>query len=184
MSKQSWRETLVTAQIDGTALGNTVTPTSIIPPAAVFTIPANFFEIGKKLNIRIGGRISNINPTPGTFTLDVRFGAIIAATSPALALNTAAAKTNVSFLAELELTCRAIGNSTTANVMMMGKIISESFALGATGVGLLTLPASAPAVGTGFDSTVAIAINVFGTWSVNNAGNTIQVHTYELESAN
>lgn len=187
MAKREWQETLIVGQADGAAYGTSVTPTSIIPAAAVLTLPANFFEIGKKLRIRIGGRISNIITTPGTLTLDVRLGAVVAFNGGAMQLN-AVAKTNVSWLAEFELTCRAIGSGTNANLMGMGKFTSESVvgsALPAAGGnGTFVLPASAPAVGTGFDSTAAQAVNVFGTWSVNDAGNTLTVHTYEVVALN
>lgn len=187
MAKREWMETLIVGQADGVAYGASVTPTSIIPAAAVLTLPANFHEIGKKLWIRIGGRISNIVTTPGTLTLDVRFGAVVVANGGAMQLN-AVAKTNVSFFAEFELTCRAIGSGTDANMMWMGKFISESVVgsplPAAGGAGQFILPVSAPAVGAGFDSTAAQAVNVFGTWSVNNAGNTLTVHTYEVVALN
>ncbi|RJP48702.1 MAG: hypothetical protein C4586_08255 [Anaerolineaceae bacterium] len=183
MAKREWMETLIVGQADGTAYGASVTPTSIIPAAAVITLPANYFEIGKKLRIKVGGRISNIVTTPGTLTLDVRLGAVIAFTTQAIQLN-ATAKTNVSFLAEFELTCRAIGSGTSANLMGMGCITSESVSAAATGAVTVVAPASAPAVGTGFDSTAAQALNVFGTWSINDAGNTLTVHTYEVVALN
>lgn len=185
--KQTWNETLINATENGTALANSVAATSIIPASAVYTLPANFFQVGEKLRIRIGGRISNIITTPGTLTLDVRFGAVIVANGGAMALNIVA-KTNVTWWAEFDLTCRAIGSGTSANMMWIGKYMSENV-IGsplpaAGGSGLLLLPSSAPAVGTGFDSTAAQAVNVFGTWSVADAGNSIQVHEYELISCN
>lgn len=188
MSKQAWNETLITAQTDGAALASSNTPTSIIPASAVFTLPANFFDvIGKKLRIRIGGRISNIITTPGTLTLDVRLGSVVAFNGGAMGLNIVA-KTNVTWFAEFDLICRSIGASTSATLMGIGRFLSESV-VGAPvpavgGSGILLLPALAPAVGTGFDSTVANAVNVFGTWSVNNSGNSIQVHDYELIAVN
>ena len=43
--------------------------------AARFTLPANYFSIGKKMRVRSSGRISTVVTTPGTLTLDLRFGA-------------------------------------------------------------------------------------------------------------
>jgi hypothetical protein len=52
------------------------------------------------------------------------------------------------------------------------------------GAGAHMLPIStAPAVGTGFDSTASQAVNLFGTWSLNNA-NSILTHQFTLESLN
>lgn len=184
---REYMETLVVSSADGAAYGASVTPTSIIAASDVLTLPASFFVPKKKLRIRIGGRISNIVTTPGTLILDVRLGAVIAFTGPAMGLNIVA-KTNVSWLAEIELTCRAIGSGTSANLMGMGRFTSESVVgsplPAAGGAGTLLLPVSAPAVGTGFDSTAAQALNVFATWSVNDAGNTLQVHTYEVVAMN
>lgn len=183
MSGQTWQETYITAQIDGTALNTSTTRTSLLPAAAKFTLPANYFSIGRSLRISVRGRLSNINPTPGNLTLDVAFGSINVQTNT-LALNTTAAKTNVTFEYETILTCRAIGAGTSANLMGIGSITSEAVALATTGVGVLMLPASAPAVGNGFDSTVAQTIDFLGTFSVSNAANSIQVHEYILESLN
>jgi hypothetical protein len=52
------------------------------------------------------------------------------------------------------------------------------------GIGELLIPVGAPTVGTGFDSTAAQTVDLFGTWSVANAANSIQVHQYMLESVN
>jgi hypothetical protein len=43
MSVQTWRETLVTAQVAGSALASSATATSILPNQAVYTLPANYF---------------------------------------------------------------------------------------------------------------------------------------------
>lgn len=191
MSGQGWQETLVCLQVDGTALNTSTTPTSLIgtgtiaASAAKYTLPAGFFSyIGKALRVRAYGRMSNINPTPGNFTFDVRFGSTVVFNGGAQALNAAAAKTNVSWAVEILLTCRAIGGGTTANLMGTGTFTSESASVSATGVGGWLLPATAPAVGTGFDSTASQQVDIFGTFSVSNASNSIQLHQYILEAIN
>jgi hypothetical protein len=177
-----WQETLAWAYADGPALNTSTTATSIIPTGAKFTLPANYFNfVGKGLRVVLLGRMSNMNPTPGTFTIDLRLGSVVACNSGALALNTTAAKTNVVFKAVLNATCRAIGNGTNANLMFQWDVSSEAFALAATGVGNVFGPASAPAVGTGFDSTAAQAVDILGTFSVSNAANGITIHQYLLE---
>lgn len=192
MSLNTWVETLITAQIDGTALASSTTATSIIPPAARFTLPSNYFSIGKALRLRAIGRISTVVTTPGNLTLAVNLGSvaspIIAFTSGTMALNVTA-QTNATWWAEILLTCRAIGATTTANLMGTGSFVSRALlnapAVGTTvGVGMELMPDTAPAVGTGFDSTITNVVDFFATFSVSNASNSIQVHQYTLEALN
>lgn len=189
MTLSTWQETLVTSQVDSTALTNTVTATSIIPAAARFTLPSSFFAVGKKLRLTAQGRISTVVTTPGTLTFSVRIGTgpVICATSDALTLNIVA-KTNAAWDLEWILTCRAIGGGTSANLMHNGTWKSEAV-IGSPlvtvgGVGVLPLVAAAPAVGTGFDSTAVQIVDLFGTWSVANAANSILTHQYDLVSLN
>jgi hypothetical protein len=68
--------------------------------------------------------------------------------------------------------------------MGIGRFTSESVVGSAAGTALTTmLPATAPVVGTGFDSTVTNVVDLFGTWSLSNA-NSIQVHKFTLTSLN
>lgn len=184
MSLQVWSETLITAQVDGSALANTTAATSIIPAAAKYTLPTNWFQVGKKLRVTASGRVSNIVTTPGTLTLDVRFGSTVVFNGGAVSLNIVA-KTNVTWNLQMDLTCRAIGASTSANLIGTGYWLTESVVGAAAGTTLAaSLPATAPAVGTGFDSTASQAVDLFGTWSIANSGNTITLHQYSLEALN
>ena len=183
MSRQTWQETLIVAEVDGTALTNSTTPTSIIPAAAKFTLPANYFDVGRVLRFTLKGRASNLVTTPGTLTLEFRLGSVIAFTSGAIQLS-ATAHTNVSFIVDAMLTCRAIGAGTSANLMGTGQLTSEVLGTTANQAPTALLPVSAPAVGTGFDSTAAQVVDVFATFSIANAANSIQVHQYVLESMN
>jgi len=184
MGAQFWTAPLAVAPIDGTALANSTAATSILPAQSVLSLPANYLYVGKALRIRAMGRVSNIVTTPGTLTFNVRFGAVTVATSGALPLNVVA-KTNVTWRLDWLLTCRSIGNGTTATMMHGGGWKSESViaspAAGAGGQSELLFPASAPAVGTGFDSTAAQAVDLQAQWSIANAGNSIQLHQYVLE---
>lgn len=183
MSAQGWQETLVWASGDGTALTNTVTATSIIPAAARFVLPAGFVNhVGKTFRITAKGRISNIVTTPGNLTLDVRMGGTVVFNGGAVALNTTA-KTNVTWWFEAELVCRAIG--ATGNFLGIGQMTSESMVGSAANTAnTASLPLTAPAVGNNVDLTTALAVDLFGTFSIANAGNSITVHTYKLESMN
>lgn len=177
MSLQSWEEVLVTAIIDGNALTGTVTPTSIIPSASKLTLPANFFYTGRQIRLRASGRVSTVVTTPGTLTLDIRFGAVIVANSGAIPL-TITAQTNDTWSLEWLLTCRTVGATTAATLMHTGVWLSSA---GNPIVALL--PATAPAVGTGFDSTAAQSVDLFATWSIANA-NSILLHQFHFEATN
>lgn len=172
---------------DSTAYTTSTTPTSILPPSAVFTLPAGFlYYPGQQLLVKAGGRISNVVTSPGTLTFSVMLGAVVAATSGALALNIVA-KTNVTWELEWKLTLRGVGAGTTGTFMHTGEWSSESV-IGsplpsAGGSGTLLLPASAPAVGTGFNCQAAQAVDLFATWGTNNA-NSILTHWYTLTSIN
>jgi hypothetical protein len=191
MPFQSWQSLLISQQVDGTALNTSTTETTILAPQAKLTLPANFLTYaGQTLRIRAMGRVSNIVTTPGTLTFRVKMGptaTIAVASSGALALNVAA-KTNVTWILDWDLVVRTVGGSTTATVMHSGAWQSESVigspAAGAGGAAAHIFPASAPAVGTGFDSTVTNLIDLTAQWSVSNAANSIQTHSFKLESLN
>lgn len=184
MSRQGWSECLIASEVDSTAVTGTAVG-SLLPPAALFTLPANFFDIGKTLRIRATGRVSNIITTPGTLTLAVKLGAVIAFSGGAMQLN-AVAKTNVTWTLDALLTCRTIGATTVATVLGTGAWLSESVVgsavPGTGGSGTLLMPASVPAVGTGFDSTAALAVDLTAIFSL--TGNSIQSHQYQLFADN
>lgn len=180
MSLQTWSETLISAQIDGTALNTSTTATSILPGAAKFTLPANFYSIGKVLRVTAQGRISTTTGPP-TITLDIRHGATVVWNGAAA--TTVASVTNKSWELMVLLTCRAIGAS--ANLMGIGKCTS-SVVVGSSGGNANTwlLPDSAPAVGNNFDSTAAQVVDLFATWSASSVSNSIQLHSFILEALN
>lgn len=185
MSLQSWQETLINSIVDGPTL-TAAAAASAIPTAAKITLPPGFWVIGRQLRITAHGRISCAVTTPGTARFDVRVGGVIAFDSLALNLNVVA-KTNVGFALDLLLTCRAQGNGTSANLIGQGTFQSEAVigsplpAVG--GSGLVLLPVgSAPAVGTGFDSTAAQTLDLFFTQTV--ATGSLTVHQYKVESLN
>jgi hypothetical protein len=184
--QQSWEQALITAQGDGTALANSTTATSILPAASKLVLPANFLPgPGSALRLRATGRMSTVVTTPGTLTLDLRFGSTVVFNGGAMNLNTTA-QTNASWWLDLILTCRAIG--ATANLHGMGQFTSRGLvgspAVAAGSAGQVLLPDTAPAVGNNFDSTATQAVDLFATWSVANAANSIQLHQFILESLN
>lgn len=185
---QSWRQHLVSMQADSTAVNTSTAETTILHPTGKYTLGGGFlFFVGQTLRVRAMGRVSNIVTTPGTLTLRMKFGSIAVATSPAFQLN-AVAKTNVTWILDWDLTVRSVGATTAATFMHSGVWQSESFvgsaAPSAGGAGAGIIPASAPAVGTGFDSTVDNIVDLTAQFSISNAANSIQTHTYQLESLN
>jgi hypothetical protein len=137
--------------------------------------------------VEASGRISTVVTTPGTLTFTWRLGGNLVASSPAFALNIVA-KTNVTWWLRWAMTVRAVGTGTTANCMHTGFWASEAV-IGSPlptvgGSGVLLIPASAPAVGAGFDSTISNISDLFAAWSVANAANSIQVHQYRVMSPN
>jgi len=183
-----YRSPLVGAQIDGTAVTNTTTETTLLPAVAKVFIPSGYINsTAKVFCVSASGRISNIVTTPGTLTLKFKLGPtanIAVATSQAIQLN-AVAKTNVTWVAELMLYVRSIGSGTAATLFPVGFFKSEavvgSALPSAGGAGDAMFQASAPAVGTGFDSSVSNQIDLTATFSIANAGNSIQLHTFTLE---
>lgn len=180
MSRLSFFETLIAQQVDGTALSNTTTATSILAPAAKFTVPANFFDIGKVLRVKAAGRISTAASTPGTLTLDVRLGSVVVFNGGASG-TLATSASNLTWDLEATLTCRSIGASTSATLLGVGRLVSA--ALSAT-TPIMLLPVSSPAAGTGFDSTAAAVLDLYATWSAASASNSIRCDSFSLESLN
>jgi hypothetical protein len=192
MSLQTWKETLVTQQAAGTLFNTYTTAKSVINPQAQLVLPAGFWYPGRKVEVHVKGGLSNIVTTPGTVTFQVMFGPtanIIVFTSGAIQLN-ATAHTTLPFALDIELVCRAVGSGTNANLMGMGYLNGVMFTLTAGQTdnvntpGQFPVPATAPAVGTGFDSTVAGILDFWTGFSISNAGNGIQVQLYSVESCN
>lgn len=180
MSSNSWNQTLITAQSNGTALTSSTAATSILPASAKFTFPANLLQIGTALRVKASGRVSTAASTPGTLTFDVRFGSVVAFNGGASG-TLATSASNVTWDLEALLTCRSIGDSTSATVLGTGRLITAALS---TTTPIMLLPTSSPAAGTGFDSTSSFVIDLFATWSVSSASNTITLHSYELALLN
>ncbi len=190
MTIVGYSETLITAQADGTARSSFTTAVSILPTSARYTLPPNFFSIGKKLRILAAGRISNVVTAQPTFAFTVLMGPTsnITVFDGGNMTCSTTAHTNVPWKLEIDLTCRAIGGSTSANLMGQGIVWSQAFVSGASADiathGTLLIPNTAPAVGTGFDSTVAMVVDLFAACGTSNASNAITLHQYSLEALN
>lgn len=189
MSLQTWSETLVAQSVAGTLFNTYTTAKTVLPATSLYTFPPNFFQIGRSIRVTAAGGLSNIVTTPGTVTMQVMLGTIVVFTTGAIQLN-ATAHTTLPFWLNVVLTCRAIGVTTSANFMGMGHLQGIMPTLTAAQVdavntgGIFSAPAAAPAVGTGFDSTIANILDFWAGFSISNAGNGVQVQQYFAESLN
>jgi hypothetical protein len=191
MSLNTWTETLLAHRGDGTAL-TAAAAASLLQGAtatrALYTFPANFFEVNKVIKVHASGRVSTLITTPGTFRFDIRLGGVVAWDSLAINPATAAGRTNVHWYLEVELYCQAAGSGTTA-ALFPGKctLTTDDLIAGAIAtagpVGMATLPYNtAPAVGTGFSSVVSQQMDLFFTQTV--ATGSITLHTLRIEALN
>lgn len=189
MSLQTWQETLTSATAAGTLFNTYTTAKTVLPTGCLVTLPANWWYVGRVLRYTVLGAISNIVTTPGTITFQLNMGSVAAVSSGAVQLN-ATAHTTLPFRAECIATCRAVGASTSANLMGQWTLNGVMFTKTAGQVDQVNIgdsilaPATAPAVGTGFDSTAAQTLDFFVGFSISNAGNGIQVHQVIAESLN
>jgi hypothetical protein len=181
---QSYQGILVSTIGDGAAI-TAAARTTLLPAHAIITLPNHFFYVGKAIKITAHGRISCVITTPGTARFDVAVGAIVALDSLALNLNIVA-KTNVPWLVEMILFCRAIGNGVNSSLFGYGTFQSEAVIASPLptvgGNGSLLFPVAAPAVGALFDNSLANTLNLFFTQTV--ATGSITLHNYKVEELN
>jgi hypothetical protein len=189
MSLQSFQETLVSQDVQGTLFNTYTTAKTVIDQAALYQFRPNDLKIGKTLRISVLGGISNIVTTPGTVTLQVMLGSIVVFTTGAIQLN-ATAHTLLPFWLDILMTVRSKGTGTNAKFIGMAQLSGLPFTRTAAQVddantpGMFPAPATAPAVGTGFDSTIANILDFWAGFSISNSGNGIQVEQYVVEALN
>lgn len=112
-SMQAWEEVIYVTLADGA----TLTPAAEGIMVPDFTLPANYLYPGRLLKYTLMGRQSSAITTPGTFTLRERWGGLagtVLAASGAFAPDTVAAATNLTFMVEWWLLCRATGSAGSA----------------------------------------------------------------------
>lgn len=178
------------------AIQNTYTTAkSVIGGQGQLVLPASpFLMIGDMLHIRVAGGISNVVTAQPTFTFQSVIGpanppTIVAHTSQAC-LVTTTAHTLIPFEYDLWMRLDSEGSGTSAKFLSQAFLRGIMFPIsGAVGdptatIGSIACPATAPAVGTGFDNTIANILDFFVGISVNNAGNGIQVYQYTVDLHN
>lgn len=171
------------ASADGPTL-TAAAENSCIPTDANTQIYAGVLNtIGKSLQFSLAGRLSTA-ATPGTGQLRIRFGTTVGITGVILfdtgALTLSTSATNATWEAIVRLTARAKGSGTSGNAMVIGSISNMTGTLG-TGARNM-VPATAPAVTAGYDSTAPPFFNV--TWTPSLATASFTVHQYLVEEMN
>lgn len=161
----------------GTLFNTYTTAKTVLNQTELITVPANFLAVGRKLRVKARGGISNVVTATPTFTFQVMMGSVVAFTTGAITTN-ATANTLLPFTLDIELRTDAVGTGTTGKFLGMGTLLCAAFASGSTAI---NVPVTAPAVGTGFDSTVSNILDFWVGISASNAGNGIQVYDYVVE---
>lgn len=174
----------------GTLLNTYTTAKSVINPQALLIIPAGFLQVGDELRVTVSGAVSNIVTTPGTMNFQVKMGPtanIVAFDTGAIQLN-ATAHTTLPFWLDILLRLNSDGPGATAAQFMGQAILSgRMFTLtagqtdDAQGMQSVLAPATAPALGTAWDSTVANILDLWAGFSISNAGNGVQIQQYMVE---
>lgn len=179
--QNSWNQTLATLKAAGPALSNTTTATSLLGTGASqdarFNLPSNLVNIGSKFRIRAAGIMSTAASSPGTFTFSVFVGSVAVYTGAASG-TLATSASNLPWTLEIDLTVRAVGGGTNSSIEGSGTLFSAALSA-TTPIQLL-----GSSVGAGFDNTASGFVDLFGTWSVANASNSITAQDYELVSCN
>lgn len=165
---------LSAAKGDGNAIAATTTKTSLLTGSAatgIAAVPANWFQDHTALYIRAAGRLSTPAATQGNITFQVAYGGVDVAVTPTFV--NLASLTNITWILDWHLLIRAVGGGTSASIMHTGYLHSAN--VSATNLVNL-IPATAPAVGTGFSTLAASNMDLTCQWSNATAGNTIQLH--------
>jgi hypothetical protein len=183
-------QTLAYQTAAGTLYNTYTTAKTVINQSELVTLPANYLKPHSSFRVRAMGGLSNVVTAQPTFTFQIMMGSIAAWTSGAIATTTTA-HTLIPFDLEVmlrvdSLSTTAGSTATAAKFLGMGKLngIMWTVAAGAdstTVVGTLPVPATAPAVGTGFDSSIANIMDFFVGIQTSNAGNGIQLYHYSVE---
>lgn len=189
MSLQTVPELLVNHVGAGTLFNTYTVAKTVILPTSLIQLPPNYFYISKQMRTTVIGAISNIVTTPGTIVFQIMMGSIVVWSSGNIQLN-ATAHTLLPFKLVVDWRVDTIGNGVIAKVMGQGLLHGIMFTLTAGQVdapntpGTFMAPVTAPAVGTGFDSTIANIVDFWAGFSISNAGNGIQVQQYLVEALN
>lgn len=194
MASQSWGQLIATIPTAGTLYNTFTTAKSMLSSATateaaagVLTTPANFFQRGGIIEVDFNAGMSWA--TGNTITFQVNVGAVIAFTSDAIKVTTTGGTTEP-VSGSIRLTCRSQGNGTLGTLIGGGWVQGRGIAPpGSTpganysaGMGFSSMKEGTPAVGTGFDTTIANTIDFLVAMGTSSASNGFQLQEYAVKS--
>lgn len=159
----------------------TGTGEALLWPANYTSLVANYFTVGKMVQINVAGKITTAASSPGNLTLTARYGTTTGGTSlaasAATALNTS--KTNITWWSQLYVVCRATGSGTSGSLLAWGNFSYDGagavFSTAANNP--MGIPATAPAA-VGVDTTSAQGIILDATLGSASDSMTVQYLTF------
>lgn len=166
---------------DLAAISPLATAVALYTPSAFPVLGGQYFaRPGKALRIRLFGRCTSAL-TPGNVSFAVYYGTGASANGVLLASSTAvawtASQTNLSFMVEVDVTCRTTGSAGTLFCTGYAKFNEAAVAA------WQMIPASAPVVSAACDLTAALIISVQMLRSGSTA-ETAQIHQMQVEARN
>lgn len=182
---------LKTQHASGSLLNTYTTAKSVINTQAICAIPPGLLHLGDHIHQRVSGGISNVVTSQRTFTFQTMMGpaqpsTIIAHTSQAL-LTTTTAHTLIPFVYDVWHRLDSEGNGTSAKFFSQAQLngimfpISGAVADPTATTGMILCPATAPAAGTGWDSTVLNYLDFFVALSNSENTTGIQIYQYTVD---
>lgn len=192
MSRQYWMEMIAYATASGTAIASSTTETILVPNVV---IPANYMQDGRALRLTMTGGYGT-TATP-TLIFSLRWGGVagtvMAKSSTVTLTSGVGGGASMTALWTMELMIQVRSNGSTGTVMTNGSAALFTSTAGTAGTVTnygMPLPVvsgttggTTPVVAT-CDFTADTALSVTATWGTSNAANSIQAHTYNLESLN
>ena len=171
---------LFTQTADKTVVSTNNETTIIGTGVGSLTLPANFWEIGKAIRIKMAGVYSTVSVTGDTVTVRVKYGTTVLALKATTALVVGA--TNLAWIAEVLIICRTTGASGTVQV---GGAVQYQIAANATVTDELNHPSGTAGGGTAtINTTTSNAMDVTVQHSASNASNSVKSHTCSVEVLN
>lgn len=176
------REPFIAADL--TAISPLATAVALYTPSAFPVLGGQYFaRVGKAVRIRIFGRCTSA-ATPGNVSFAIYYGTGASANGVLLASSGAVAwsanQSNMSFMVEVDVTCRSIGSAGTLFCTGYAKF---NVAAVASTLQPLLIPATAPAVSGACDLTAALILSVQMLRSGSTA-ETAQVHQMQVIALN
>lgn len=196
MSSQSFGQALAHITTPGTNYTTFTTGKSMLnsatstgASAGVVALPSGFWQIGTVLTVEF---LAGVTWASGnTMTFSVMLGATAIATSSIMKVTTTGGTTEPLY-GYVILTCRSVGNGSLATVSHGGCLIGRMVVpAGATaganysaGSGAASWSEAAPAVGTGFDSSIPNNLDFNCAMGTSSASNGFQMQQYAVFSRN